>query len=534
MIPMKFIFSICLLCLINLPGQAALQAYFGFEKDGNVIKGSSANNLKASKYNTSGKSNLPEIITDAPPALSKHSKHSLKTNKAYLRVQNVSDISLGENFTLNFWVKINSLKDDIIGFAGQRSNYKRLDWNLFYRSKYKSIYFWAGPEAKYKFSAKLRTPLVPGKWYMISLVKNKSSIKVYINTSKICTWAFKDRIDSNSCLVIGGLDFGGRYAFDGMLDDFAIWDNSLSLQQITKLYSGTNPLTIIKDKIKRWNYAKPGTKAKLPAVSFKAKRKNEIKIYGRPQHPCVNYTAKSIALARKNVKRYKWAQKYFAKELQNAKRWASKPASYWLKFLPKPDAVYAYGFSGCPKCGSGWGRWAYARCSWDKPGKVTCTNGHVFPDASHPDNGDGWKGPDGKIHYFTASWNAWVTEQWTLFAIPSLTLAYVITGEDKYAELATTMLDALASIYSQSTSGSIDYPSYQIGRLARPNYQVARNLVKYVDAYDLLYNFKGMDKPSIQKGLSRRRNIEENMLLDGAFFCYKHTFTNSLHNGHAD
>ena len=37
-------------------------------------------------------------------------------------------------------------------------------------------------------------------------------------------------------------------------------------------------------------------------------------------------------------------------------------------------------------------------------------NGHVLPDDDHPDEGEGYTGPDGRIHYFVGSYNAWVTE----------------------------------------------------------------------------------------------------------------------------
>ena len=57
-----------------------------------------------------------------------------------------------------------------------------------------------------------------------------------------------------------------------------------------------------------------------------------------------------------------------------------------------------------------------------------------MPDAEHPDDGTGYVGKDGRIHYFIGSWNAWVTEQWTRKAIPSLARAYALTGDERYAE----------------------------------------------------------------------------------------------------
>ncbi|MBP8129254.1 MAG: hypothetical protein KA184_06690, partial [Candidatus Hydrogenedentes bacterium] len=206
---------------------------------------------------------------------------------------------------------------------------------------------------------------------------------------------------------------------------------------------------------------------------------------GRMDHPCVNITAADIQQARKRVERYEWAREERAAILSEADSWLREPDAYWLQFLPKPGACYAYGFTGCPICDGKTGTWAKANCTWENPGHVKCDKGHVLPDAEHPDTGDGYQAPDGRIHYFAGQFNAWVTEQWTLHALPSLTQAYAITGEEKYAVRAALLLDALASIYAESTSGSWDYPSTPpSGRFARPWYQVARTLVYYVDQYD--------------------------------------------------
>jgi hypothetical protein len=194
---------------------------------------------------------------------------------------------------------------------------------------------------------------------------------------------------------------------------------------------------------------------------------------------------------------------------------------------------------------------------------VTCGNGHVLPGDAHPDDGTGYRGPDGRIHYFVGTWNAWVTEQWTLNAIPALARAYALTGDEKYAERAAFFLDALAAVYAESSAGSWDYPSRPpSGRLARPWYQVARTLVVMVEAYDLIYESRALEQPSVRlalepqfpagsspqtvavgtaeahgrtwPGMTRRDNININMMQDGAYYCYVHTFDGRLHNGHAD
>ena len=202
---------------------------------------------------------------------------------------------------------------------------------------------------------------------------------------------------------------------------------------------------------------------------------------------------------------------------------------------PAKGACFAYGFTGCPICSGTWGIWGSARCSWDKPGKVTCANGHVLPDADHPDPGTGYKGKDGRLHYFVGSYNAWVVETLEASACANLALAYSLTGDPRYGHKAAVILDGLASIYPGCTSGSWDYPSRPpSGRFCRPWYQVARVLVRYVDHYDQIFHAPALDEPSQVPGLTRRRNIEENLLKNGAAYCYEQSFHGSLNNGEAD
>ena len=263
--------------------------------------------------------------------------------------------------------------------------------------------------------------------------------------------------------------------------------------------------------------------------------RDAIIVRGRADHPSVSLTRDDVARAQANVDKYAWAAKERDAIIESANTWLAHDDAYWLAYLPEPGACYAYGFTGCPICGGSTGTWAGARCTWDNPSQVTCTNGHALPDAEHPDSGEGYTAPDGRIHYFVGQYNAWVTEQWTTKALPMLSQAYLLTGDEKYAERAALLLDAMASIYAESTSGSWDYPSNPpSGRFARPWYQVARTLVMYVDAYDAIHDSPALQEKSLRAGLARRENIEQYMLMDGAYYCYSHSFDGVLHNGHAD
>lgn len=263
-------------------------------------------------------------------------------------------------------------------------------------------------------------------------------------------------------------------------------------------------------------------------------RKPDLTEQGRTEHPCVYLTPADVAAARERVKTAPWAKAYAASVVASADQALSRPEDWFGKMVPAHGACFAYGLTGCPICRASWGTWGGARCSWDNPGHVTCGNGHVLPDAEHPDAGTGWKNPDGRIHYFVGSWNAWVVEQFQDWA-SSLAVAYSLTGEEKYAARAALILDTLADLYPSCDKGSWDYPSSPpSGRLCRPWYQVARVLVPLVNAYDQVYGSPALEQPSVTAGLTRRQNIERNMLKNGAWYCYEQSLHGGLNNGEAD
>ena len=259
------------------------------------------------------------------------------------------------------------------------------------------------------------------------------------------------------------------------------------------------------------------------------------KIEGAKIHPTVFVTPADVEHARQNVKRYAWAKQIAEAVIREADNWLKKEDDWLRRIVPAPGAAFAVGISGCPVCGANWGPWARDGAAFEKPGRVTCPNGHTLPDADHPDDGTGYRGPDGRIHYFVGSYNAWVIESLTFKALENLVYAYTLTSDERYASKAAVILDALAAIYPASHKGAWDYPSNPpSGRLSRPWYQASRVLIHYVDHYDQLFNSPSLDAPSVSPTLTRRQNIERNMLLDGGAYCYEQSKAGSLHNGEAD
>ncbi|MDA0747451.1 MAG: heparinase II/III family protein [bacterium] len=255
---------------------------------------------------------------------------------------------------------------------------------------------------------------------------------------------------------------------------------------------------------------------------------------GRNTHPCVYLTPKDVQRAQHNVQTYPWAKTYAEDTLQKANNVLDRSPQWIRHHCPDKGAAFAYGFTGCPVCSNKWGTWGGADCSFDRPGTVRCSNGHMLPDTDHPDPGTGYAAPDGRIHYFVGSYNAWVVETYQTWCT-WLSTAYILTNDEKYATLCAVILDTLAEIYPSCDKGSWDYPSDPpSGRLCRPWYQVARVLVPLVNNYDMIYNSPALDEPSTVPGFTRRKNIEQNMLKNGAAYCYEQSLEGGMHNGQAD
>ncbi len=284
----------------------------------------------------------------------------------------------------------------------------------------------------------------------------------------------------------------------------------------------------------------PEGRVGLVGTTIQGWKQMKLEERGRETHPCVYATPEDIARARQNVTQYEWAADYAKSVIASADKVVDKDPQWIHDTCPGKGAAFACGKTGCPICGGkyaivgGWGGWTSAKCDWDRPGTVLCENGHLLPDADHPDEGTGYVAEDGRIHYFVGTWNAFVVEHYIGWAT-DLALAYSLTGDEKYAGTCAVILDALAEIYPSCTKGSWDYPSDPpSGRLARPWYQAARALVPMVHAYDQIYNSPSLDAPSFTEGMDRHQNIETNMFKDGAWYCYQQSLKGGLNNGEAD
>ncbi len=261
-----------------------------------------------------------------------------------------------------------------------------------------------------------------------------------------------------------------------------------------------------------------------------------LTLKGVAQHPTVYITPVDAQRARKRIKTDPDAKAWFQSILRSVAPWDDKDAAWVKRVMPERSACFAYGFTGCPICGARWGTWGSVSASFDNPRHVQCANGHILPDEKHPDPGTGYVGQDGRTHYFVGSYNAWVVETLTFKIAEPYANVHLLTGDRRAGRMAAVILDEIARIYPSCEKGSWDYPSNPpSGRLNRPWYQVARVLIHYVDIYDRIHEHPALDEPSGAAGLTRRQNIERNLLLNGAKYCYEQSVkTAALHNGQAD
>ena len=241
-----------------------------------------------------------------------------------------------------------------------------------------------------------------------------------------------------------------------------------------------------------------------------------------PRHPTVYIEPADVDRARRRIHTDSEAQEWFQALKESVTAWDNK-GSEWIKsVMPSEGACFAYGFTGCPICGKGWGLWGRANASFEDPGHVICENGHVLPNDEFIDSGTGYVAEDGRVHYFVGSYNAWVVETLLFRIAKPYANLYLLTDDERAGKMAAVILDEIARIYPSCDKGSWDYPSDPpSGRLDRPWYQVARVLIHFVDVYDRIYGHPSLDEPSGVTGLTRRQNIEMNLLRNGARYCYE-------------
>ena len=251
----------------------------------------------------------------------------------------------------------------------------------------------------------------------------------------------------------------------------------------------------------------------------------------RPEHPNLWVNSEDVERAKRHIRTRRWAFDYFRSTLSQAEEWAAKSDDDIRRLVPKPYAVFD-GSTTCPVCAK------RLSAGFERLGQGYCAKCKMaFPNEDYPDSGPGWKNPKtGKMHHFVGSYNDYAIRCFDR-ALRSLADAYALTREEKFARALSVLFDGLAVIYPTCDKGPKTYPAVG-GRLNRPFYQAARAMILYADQYDLAYHSAEWQKPSIDpKHKTRRENVEENFLRNGAKYCHTKVLkapVKSLNNGYCD
>jgi hypothetical protein len=141
-------------------------------------------------------------------------------------VVNTDNISIGVAASFNFWINTDdNWHQSII------SNNNSIPY-IGYRQSGNSIFFQSTGGAL-TFSA--NNLFLLNTWTMITVTKESTSIRVFINSVESVTLAQNYLGTFNQLNVLGR---GSNGFFDGKLDESAIWNTALTPTQISNLYNG--------------------------------------------------------------------------------------------------------------------------------------------------------------------------------------------------------------------------------------------------------------------------------------------------------
>lgn len=190
------------------------------------------------------------------------------------------------------------------------------------------------------------------------------------------------------------------------------------------------------------------------------------------------HTDEEVKFARANAKQHDWAQRTLHQSVGYAERYANlSDEVLWELVFPTtvPRRHYVNQLKGCPVHGAkikerdAFHPWRYDPIH--KPWKMICpVSGEEYPSndfgaylasgmvdgpdrsgltGEHPDDGYGWKAPDGEEYYFIAEYAERVFLEWIRPGATALARAYLLTGDRRYAHKAAILLYRIAEEYKR-------------------------------------------------------------------------------------
>jgi hypothetical protein len=257
------------------------------------------------------------------------------------------------------------------------------------------------------------------------------------------------------------------------------------------------------------------------------------------------YTPAKMAIARRNIAQYAWAQQQRDQIITRADRLLKyDTAELLFRFVPPPHVWRAYTVhaSGCPVHGEA--AHAHGAYAWgvdpDKPYQITCpAGGETYPSndfaaylrsgmtdeslltGDYADVGRGWtkQGVDKKF-WFVGFYAHWVARNHLLPALDDLGRAYLFTDDARYAHACAALLWRLAEYYpdynyeTQSRYATEFLPGYN-GRLMYHTWETL-TVQTTAPAYDAIWpaieSDAALQRMTGQTAAGIRNHIETRLL----------------------
>jgi len=143
-----------------------------------------------------------------------------------------SSFDLTTNKTVSFWIKLNSISSAGVYLFGNGGSYYS-----YITSNGRTMYKYNGSVAK-SISISAANAISTGSWQHIVITGDGSSSVLYKNGTSIGTGVDITPLGLNR---FGGDSVGGSRFIDGLMDEVAVWDATLSADDVTAIYNSGVP-----------------------------------------------------------------------------------------------------------------------------------------------------------------------------------------------------------------------------------------------------------------------------------------------------
>lgn len=160
----------------------------------------------------------------------------LDGNSSYLQLPSDLNKAMGDDFTISTWVKFDTLNYwmRVFDFGADNTDYAFLGLSTPNDLRYALL----SKDTPSELNMTATSVIYEDIWYHISLVRESTVMKLYINGSLACeSAAFKDNSPSdieNSMNYIGKSQFSADPYFNGRVDEFKVFNKALDSREIVE------------------------------------------------------------------------------------------------------------------------------------------------------------------------------------------------------------------------------------------------------------------------------------------------------------